>query len=92
MSQLQEIEVSIYRQGKRVAICPLQLQPDPSETQGVIEYNQEDVAQAISSAIEADRDNAPIQEITVQNPFTSEEVWEVLFEDGERGAYFIEYE
>lgn len=91
MSQLQEIEVTIYRQGTRVAKCPLQLQADPSENQGLLEYNQEDIGVAISAAIEADRPT-PIAEVTVQNPFEDGEEWEVLFTDGERASYVIEYE
>jgi hypothetical protein len=90
MSQLQEIEVSIYRQGTRVALCPLQLQPDPSGEQELLEYNQEDVSQAISASITAEI--GMIQEVTVQNPFEDGEVWEVLFTDGERQTYVIEYE
>lgn len=91
MSKFQEIQVSIYRQGKCIAKCPLQLQPDPSGEQELLEYNQEEVGTAISAVIEADRANTPIQEATVQNPF-SDEKWEVLFTDGERQTYVIEYE
>lgn len=93
MSKFQEIVVSVYRKGnpKRIALCPLQVTPDPNEEQSLLEYNQEDICQAISAVIDADG-RGMISEVTVQNPFSSEETWEVLFADGERQTYVIEYE
>jgi len=93
MSKFQEIEINIYRQGNpdRIAMCPLQVTPDPSEEQSLLEYNQEDICQSITAVIDADG-RGMISEVVVQNPFTNEETWEVLFTDGERGVYLIEYE
>lgn len=85
---MQEIIIDIYQNAQLVAQCPIQVSAEEG-CDTVLEDNQIEIEMAITAAISTDR---VIADVVVQNPLQEGEKWEVLYTDGERAVFHVEYE